>query len=119
MQKDLIKKLQPWVTTFSEAIKLQCKHGDEICVGGEILSIFDVSDMTNSEETMVQIEIDDNVGISTILIPKMIYKRYSLKVGDIILATGKLYDPDRILKKNSVATIICWNIELLETKEIT
>jgi hypothetical protein len=118
----LIGKLKPWVSTFSEAIKLQYKHGDEICIGGEIKSIFNLAKIMEDSERMCQVEVDDAVGIMTLFIPGELYNeledKYHLKTGDEILATGKVYDPQgKLSDKNSTPSVVCWKLELLSSKK--
>lgn len=123
MGSSLVKRLKPWVSTFSEGIKLEYSHGDEIHIGGEIVNIFDLSKFigeTKVDPGMVQIDIDDNVGPITIMIPSEAFyskqKEHDLKAGDVVLATGKVYDPSNALKKNtksSCPSVICWDIKPL------
>ena len=118
MEYSLVKKLQPLVTTFSEAIRLKYKHEDEVCIGGKITKIFNFPKIIN-DEGIVEITVDDNVGVTILFVPSVIYKNLEQKrefeIGDIILATGKVYDPYNTLDKDRVASIVCWNIELLES----
>lgn len=127
MNYDLIKELKPWVTTFSEVIKLKYSHGNEICVGGEIKNIFNLTQFFKNLDTMVQINIDDKIGEMALLFPKEIYdefnKQYKLKKGNIILAKGKVYDPfkafdNEYYNRENIPAIICWHMEPLYNKKI-
>ena len=124
MCKNLVSKLKPWVTTFSEAIRHKYSHGDEICVGGEILRIFDTINFTDRPDfvSIIQVDIDDHVGPITLLVPTEIYSKYKekyhLKIGDIIVAEGKVYDPYNTLKddKRDTPTLLCWFIKPLDSQ---
>jgi hypothetical protein len=135
MSNELISKLKPKVTTFSEAIRYNFKHSDPLCVGGVITNIFDMSILTDDKKLtdgMVQMTIDDNVGKMLLLIPKegfdILNKEYSFKNGMVVLAEGKLLDFEKELyKPNSsksinydtpAATLICWVVKpYKETEE--
>lgn len=130
MNNDLISKLRPWVTTFSEAIRYQHQHKDELRVGGKIVRIFNFSSMTQDKKDMVYLTVDDDVGEISLMVPGDIYEeldnKYSFVKGMIVLADGKLLDPEDAFKKpikstklkrselveaTPSATLICWNIE--------
>ena len=122
----LVSKLKPWVT-FSAAIEINCKHGDELCVGGKVTSIFDMAKFLKDEDkdAVVQIELDDSVGITSLMLFKDAYdkynEKYNIKENDIILAKGKLFDPENFLKSNKdidkTPRIMCWEIKPLEKEE--
>lgn len=94
----IVKKLRPWVTSFSEAITATAKHGEEVCVGGEITHILNFSDIlpdADKEEVMVYLSLDDGVGVNNVAIPLSAYevyqKEHDLKIGDIVLAEGRVF----------------------------
>lgn len=121
----LVSQLKPLVSTFSAAIQNDYKHGDEICVGGKITNIFDLAQLIKDDNEMVQIELDDSVGITSLMLFKDAYdkykEKYSIKEDDIILAKGKIFDPENFLKSNKdidkTPRIICWEIKPLEKEE--
>lgn len=125
MCNNLVTRLKPWVTTFSEAIKHDYSHGNEVCVGGKILRIFNTLNLSDKPDfiSTVQIDIDDDVGAMTLLVPTEIYdkckEKYDLKIGDVILAEGKVYDPYGTLKKDKrdTPTLICWFIKPLDKQK--
>lgn len=104
----MIKKLMPFVTSFSEAISRQYNHGDEVCVGGKVTSVIDFSHFadqtleTPEKHPGVYLTLDDSVGVNHIVVPVQEYESF-LKVhgdmkGQIILAAGrvmKLYIGDK------------------------
>lgn len=128
MSEDLVSKLRPWVTTFSDAIRYQCQHKDELRVGGKIVRIFNLASIIGDEKEMSYITIDDDVGEVCLMIPGGIFEqlnnKYSFAEGMIILADGKVLDPEGILKRTAKksesseasqsATLVCWNVELYE-----
>lgn len=147
MSNDLVSKLRPWVTTFSGAIKFQHAHKDELKVGGKIVHIFDLAGITKDEKDMTYLTIDDDVGLISLLLPGDIYKDlntlHSFTEGMLVIATGRLLDPDGTLKKEveqlskdktkssyrsikeayridepapsePLATIVCWSLEPLK-----
>lgn len=118
---DLFNRLKPWVNTFSEEIRLKYKHGDEVHVGGQITSIFDLYKYSSDKDPVIQVDIDDGVGESVLLIPIKIYtvckEKYGIKEQDVVLARGKVLDPSNFLsdknKGHIKPTIMCWNIKPL------
>lgn len=115
-KSSIIKKLQKKACVFSEAIKYTHQHGDDLWVGGRITSVFNLCDILNEEQHLVQISIDDFVGISTLMIPKEIYDAYKekdiFKIDSLIIAKGRLYDPNKKVKESG-PTVICWHFEKL------
>jgi hypothetical protein len=124
---NLVPVLKSLVTTFSEGIKYNCKHRDELCVGGKIVSILNMSQLMANPEEMVYLTLDDDVGKMSLMVPGTIFKqlneKFSLTEGMVVLANGRLLDPEGELKKKrskiDMATIMCWNVEPLQkaTKE--
>lgn len=134
MSNNLVSKLSPWVTTFSEGIRYKCQHKDELLVGGKIVRIFDLAKILSDEEAMVYITLDDDVGQMALVMPSKIYQecnsKYSFCEGMIVLAKGRLLDPDNSLKKPTIlkkfetieapplVPLVCWNLEPYKEKEI-
>ena len=128
---ELIPKLKPFVSTFSEGIRYKYKKSDQLRVGGKIVSIFDVSKVTKeSKSSMIHIIVDDNIGNMLLMIPKEAYsvlnKKYSFKDGMIIFAEGRLLDFQKLHEKREeaeriepspTATLICWLIKPYELEE--
>jgi len=130
---NLVSKLRPWVTTFSEAIRYQCQHKDELRVGGKIVRIFNLADIMGDEKEMAYLTLDDDVGQISLMVPGSIYNKlnskYSFKEDMVVLADGKLLDPEGMLKRprtskgNTIepppcATLVCWNIEPYVENEV-
>ena len=95
MAKELVQKLIPYVTTFSEAIPVLHKHGDRVTVGGEVTDILNIAELLQEaeedfREEGVYITLDDGIGINQIVLPHPIYTKAQdkLKVGDVVLAVG-------------------------------
>ena len=63
----IVQKLKPWVTSFSEAIVKMCKHGDTVCVGGEIVEIFNMAEALHGiEDPILEAEAVDNAVYMTL-----------------------------------------------------
>lgn len=138
---ELVAKLKPLITTFSEAIRYKYKHRDSLKVGGKIVANFSVPDFSkdsNDDDAsyMQYIQIDDAIGQISLIVPGQIYdelsKKYSFDNDTIVIAEGKLLDPEGELKKqidNKVqlkgrsaedmpnVTLLCWNVEPYDARE--
>lgn len=108
----IVQKLKPWVTSFSEAIQHQFKHGDNVWVGGEIIDIFSVPNVEDLAPELekfgisaskpedkrmydaVYVTLDDGVGINRLALPREAYLKYKemfdIKTGMIVLAQGRV-----------------------------
>jgi hypothetical protein len=127
MGNNLVSKLKPWVTTFSEAIRYQHHHKDELKVGGKITNIFNLAESSQDIKDMVYLTLDDGVGKISLVVPNDVYKEldkeYSFQKDMLVLADGKLLDPDGLLQAPTklkkfeqiepppLPAIMCWNIE--------
>lgn len=139
----LVEKLKPWVTSFSEAIRHQYKHGDAVWVGGEIIDIFSVPNVADlvpdfdpQAEPMldaVYMTVDDGVGLNHLALPKDAYLKYkelfNLQKGMVILAEGRVYELDmketykgktRQIENHPEGTIriFCWKIVPLPVDQV-
>lgn len=101
MTKELVKKLKPYVSTFSEAVSTQYKHGDVITVGGVVTDILNMMELfPDSLGTEgVYVTLDDGIGINQMAIAPKAFQIYQknhgeIKVGDILLAEGRLFRLD-------------------------
>lgn len=101
MSKELIEKLQPYVTSFSTTVENHQKHGDTVTVGGVVKSIVNLMDLLSGTDDTegVYITLDDGVGeVSLCLAPKAfeIYEKKfgPLEVGKVILSEGKVFRLD-------------------------
>lgn len=126
----IVQKLKPWVT-FSAVINKKYKHGDELCVGGRILDIVDVSSLLpeNSQQTEgVYITLDDGLGTISIVMPSAAYRKYkkeiNLEPGSIILAYGRLHSMslkanDSVIKHHPEKTmrVLCWRVSQVPEEE--
>jgi hypothetical protein len=99
----IIKKLMPFVTSFSEAIMTKYNHGEEVCVGGEVKHVIDMSQFLSEEDLAdplkdpgIYITLDDGVGLNYIVTPKQGYYKFiddhGVLEGQVILAVGKVMD---------------------------
>lgn len=95
----MVKQLKPFVTTFSGALPTVCKHGDEVSVGGKIVSVMNMSDLIDGpEQKGVYITLDDGVGLTHVVIPEKAYNEYkelyNLEIGSVVIAKGKVFVVD-------------------------
>lgn len=98
----LIQMLKPLVTGFSLEIQLNNKHEDEITCGGRIISILDMSLISDDPSSqIVYVKLDDGIGETLVLVPVLEWRKYSPQLGDIILAEGQLY---KVLKETVFKT---------------
>jgi hypothetical protein len=96
MSKELFHKLQPFVSTFSEAIGSKHNHGDTITVGGVVTLIQDINELLPiGDDEGVYMELDDGIGINKLIVPTGAYQDFKkandLKIGSIVLAEGRLF----------------------------
>ena len=104
MTKELVQKLKPYVSTFSEAVSTQYKHGDVITIGGvvtDILNMMELLSDTDKPNTTegVYVTLDDGIGINNMVIAPKAFEIYQknhgkISVGDILLAEGRLFRLD-------------------------
>lgn len=101
---NLIQRLQPYVSTFSAALKTKFQHGDTVIVGGKVTSVLNLMELVqeNSEglnKEGVYVTLDDSIGeIQLVLSPKAFFSYEkvfgTLKTGDAILAEGRVFRLD-------------------------
>ncbi len=121
----IIEQLKPWVTAFSAAVPLKFKHGDEVCVGGEIVEIQNWQSFfggntfgEGKDETrcVVNIILDDAVGQTELMFIDQIYDIYNEKhkfeKGMVVIAKGRVYVSKNKKEKigNYSNTIACGEI---------
>lgn len=108
----IIKKLKPFVTSFSEAIMTQYEHGTEVCVGGEVTHVVDTSQFLSDElkadpiaHPGIYLVLDDGVGLNYVVAPKQACEKFESEhgplKGQIVLAVGKVMKLD-LKHKNKV-----------------
>lgn len=111
----MIKRLRPFVTSFSEAIMTQHTHGEEVCVGGEVKYVLDGSLFLDekdigdpTKDPGVYLTLDDGVGFNYIVAPKQACERFEKEngplQGKVILAVGKIMDLDMRQEKKKIMT---------------
>ncbi|MDK2600516.1 hypothetical protein QO179_23755 [Bacillus stercoris] len=138
----IVQKLKPYVTTFSAAVPIHCKHGDEVTVGGKVTQVLNLSDILKETEDKdfqtegVYVTLDDGVGNNQIVLPSEIFKKASetfngINIGDIFLAEGRVFqlDTTHTYKKANGKTvtvdnsndettrILAWDIKPLPSEE--
>ena len=116
MSHDVLKAIKPWVKTFSAEIPFKYKHGDDVCVGGIIKKVLDLTELFEDHDGYAYVYIDDDVGEMTLLVPKEIYKSLDkIEEGEIVLAEGKILSPKQGITKG--IDIVCWDIHPLLKKQ--
>jgi hypothetical protein len=102
---ELWQKLQPYVSVFSAALPLNCEHGDTVTVGGKVTSILNMMEIMqdSTDEGLrnegIYITLDDGIGENNLCLAQKAYKIFQakygeIKVGDVLLAEGKVYRLD-------------------------
>lgn len=96
MSKELYHKLQPFVSTFSEAIPSKYTHGDVITVGGVVTLIQDINDLLPiGDDEGIYMELDDGIGTNKLIVPTGAFQEFKrnneLELGSIVLAEGRLF----------------------------
>lgn len=130
MAKELVQKLKPHVTTFSEAIPVLHKHGDTVTVGGKITDILDIAELLQEAEEDfrsegVYITLDDGIGINRIVLPYKVFlhekEQNYLNVGDVILAEGRVHflDTSHKYKNKQNEQIVSDNHDKREIRVLT
>jgi hypothetical protein len=106
--KEFLAILRPHITAFSEQLPLNFNHGDEVIVGGEVISVFDANqldgDLSKPEfgaialptnDFGVYITIDDKVGQTSLVVFQSVYIELLEKlkvdslVGKVVIAKGQ------------------------------
>lgn len=96
MSKELVSKLRPFVSAFSEVLKQKHKHGDRVMVGGVIVEVFHMNNWLpdGAEDEGVYMKLDDGIGIIDIVIPTPAYEAclrdFEFGIGSVVLAEGKM-----------------------------
>lgn len=91
----MFKRLKPYVS-FSEDIKRNAEHAQEVVVGGEIKSIIRTIDFVdtveNEDDHFAYLVVDDGVGENSVAIPEKLFsyilQKYNLAIGSIVLING-------------------------------
>lgn len=102
--KEIISALQPQITAFSAQLLLSHKHGDEVKVGGKVISVFDPRLLGFSSDSFpslgvmdmgVYLTVDDGLGEIIIVLFESIYENLLIEAeegsleGKILLAEGQ------------------------------
>jgi hypothetical protein len=122
---EVLKQIKPWVKTYSAEIPLKYKHGDTVCVGGMVESVFDLSMVFDDFKGYVEIKVDDDIGKMTLLVPLEVYqeiqKEYEFKKDMIILAEGRVVvkpiQSETPREEAPRVEVICWNVYPLSSKK--
>lgn len=137
MAETLVKKLKPYVTTFSAAVSSQYEHGDTITVGGMVTNIWNVAELLQDatdeafKQEGVYITLDDGVGQNHVVLPYPMFLKKNITAGDIFLAEGRVcildtthtYEGARGKKvtvdkhKTETLRILAWDMIPLPKKE--
>jgi hypothetical protein len=99
---DLMNKLKPYVSVFSAAVPLQCKHGDTVTVGGKVTGIVNMKELLKNalddefKNEGVYLTLDDEIGEVQVCIGPKAYEIFEakygeVKVGDVLLAGGRVH----------------------------
>jgi hypothetical protein len=88
----LLKEIQPHVTHFSEQIRLNANHLDEVTVAGKIVNIMPpvLETQENSLMSSYVFEIDDQVGSLHVYVSPLMYHHFIniLHAGNVVAFEG-------------------------------
>lgn len=106
--KEFLAILRPHITAFSAQLPLSFNHGDEVVVGGEVLSVFDANELDYdpakpqlgalalpANDYGVYITIDDKVGQTSLVVFQSVYiellqrLKVDSLVGKVVIAKGQ------------------------------
>ncbi|MFE4029223.1 DNA-binding protein [Priestia sp. YIM B13551] len=94
--KQFIETLKPHVTGFSQSFQMHGKQRDEVTCGGRVKYVVDTGKMhDNLNDRIVYVTLDDEVGEILIVIPSIFWDNLHAKIGDIVIARGVLYSPEK------------------------
>lgn len=125
----LVQKLRPWVTSFSAHIEKNSLSGDEVSIGGKIISFLNMDTILSESGEGAYLTLDDGVGTIDVALPKQVYDKYkdstSFELGSIVLATGRLHrmPMERKGKKikdhpEETVRVLCWKIGNLPEEKL-
>lgn len=124
MEKTLVQRLKPWISTFSSEIMKKYSHGDEVIVGGEIRQIFKASDYCDDSPVSVYVTVDDALGATDLLFLEnasfSVYdQEQHFQPGMIVIAKGLVWkDTKKHSPEDKVdSSVICYEINRLTDEE--
>jgi hypothetical protein len=120
----LVQKLRPFVTSFSAHIETNYLTGEEVCVGGKIISFLDIGALLPETDEGVYVTLDDGVGTIELALPRKVYEAHadtvSFEIGSVLLATGRVHHmpiecKGKSIKKHTEHTtrVLCWSLTAL------
>lgn len=112
----LIKMLRPHVTGFSEFYLANGEHSQQVTIGGVVNSVLDTAMLDYSEDDhklgyqlneetpaelyegndYIYLMVDDAVGEMSYIVPGVVWRQAHLNMGDVVLATGVLYQMKKV-----------------------
>ncbi|MES9681630.1 DNA-binding protein [Gottfriedia acidiceleris] len=101
---ELVKKLKPHVSGFSQEFHYSGIYGNKVDCGGAVIRVVDMRIWSDEEEAkIVYVTIDDGIGELLILVPAELWDSLSAKKDDIVIANGVLFTFEKICKFKSKA----------------
>jgi len=136
------EKLKPYIECYGAELPLKYSHGDEVMVGGKIVSIFelgniigDLLDQRDPKDSLgeegIYITLDDGIQPFQVVLHRDIYRfykgKYNLKIGDVIVVKGKLafldtthreVEKGKIIEQNNhdeqgQFRVLAWDVKLI------
>ena len=111
---NLIKKLHPWITTYSALLK-NCHHGQEVTVGGKIIdkTVVNVDDKTMN----CFLDIDDGTDEFTAMLPDGVYQAFKdeTNMGSLVKIEGKVFILKIPDKRKQETKVIAYDIANIKT----
>lgn len=89
---EVVKKIKPFVTTFSPQFNHVEKHGNVETIGGKIVRVLRASDILEEvpDDEMssgVYLTVDDDIGEMSIYLPRSVSETFENKNGELTLGT--------------------------------
>jgi len=95
--KEIIDKIKPHITAFSYTIQKNSKQKDEVTCGGKVKYIVDMGMLTDDHrQRLIYVTIDDTLGDLLVVVPAVFWDQVNITVGDIIVATGIVFRPEKV-----------------------
>jgi hypothetical protein len=113
----VINSLKDSVTHFSEQLRLNASHMDEVTVGGEVQSIIaPVLEKSSSDlQSFYVVELDDKVGSLYVYVSKLMFDCYSevIKTGSMLTFNGYANIITRTVKEKVIreCSVVAYDVK--------
>lgn len=115
-----ISDIKPHVTHFSEQLRFEGQHEQEVVVGGKILSV--VQPVTQEHHDMYAVLIDDCLGTFIAYVTETLYQTFmnQFQVGNLIFLEGYLNVITRSIRKDikREVSVLAYGVKDITTEEV-